>query len=61
MSFIAQVPYISPYISKINTNLIQDLNCDRNAINIKLVTTEKLGFIGRAEGIACEAVALLVD
>ena len=40
-------------------NLAADLGCDIGQINIKATTTEKLGFAGREEGIACHAVALL--
>jgi 2-C-methyl-D-erythritol 2,4-cyclodiphosphate synthase len=40
-------------------NLAQDLDCCLDQINIKATTTEKLGFTGRGEGIACHAVSLL--
>jgi 2-C-methyl-D-erythritol 2,4-cyclodiphosphate synthase len=40
-------------------NLAQDLKCSTDQLNIKATTTEKLGFTGRGEGIACYAVVLL--
>jgi 2-C-methyl-D-erythritol 2,4-cyclodiphosphate synthase len=40
-------------------HLSQDLQCSENQLNIKATTTEKLGFTGRGEGIACHVVVLL--
>lgn len=59
MTVIAQAPKISPYINAMLANLAQDLNCDPSHLNIKATTTEKLGFVGRGEGISCQAVVLL--
>ena len=56
---IAQEPKISPYVEKIKKKLSQLLNLDMEKINIKATTTEKLGFIGRNEGIAAQSIALL--
>jgi 2-C-methyl-D-erythritol 2,4-cyclodiphosphate synthase len=56
---IAQAPKISGYIPKMIEYLADDLRVDQNQINIKATTTEKLGFIGKEEGIAVEAVALI--
>jgi 2-C-methyl-D-erythritol 2,4-cyclodiphosphate synthase len=42
------------------THIAADLGVDENAINVKATTTERLGFIGRGEGIAAEVVALLL-
>ena len=41
-------------------NIAEDLDCHIDDINVKATTTEKLGFVGRKEGIACEAVVLLM-
>ena len=56
VTLIAQRPKISPYIDEMRNNLSEVLELDRTRINIKGTTTEKLGFTGREEGIACEAV-----
>lgn len=56
---IAQEPKISPYVEKIKKRLSLLLNLDIEKINIKATTTEKLGFIGRKEGIAVQSIALL--
>ncbi len=58
-TIIAQAPKISPHTSKMVANLAADLNIQSDQVNIKATTTEKLGFTGRKEGIAAEAVVLL--
>ncbi|PHM61744.1 2-C-methyl-D-erythritol 2,4-cyclodiphosphate synthase [Xenorhabdus ishibashii] len=60
ITIIAQAPKMLPHISQMRVNLAEDLECHMDDINVKATTTEKLGFVGRKEGIACEAVALLV-
>lgn len=60
VTIIAQAPKMRPYIDQIRQAIAEDLQCDVNQVNVKATTTEKLGFTGRGEGIACEAVALLV-
>ncbi len=60
-TIIAQEPKMAPHISAMRANLAADLGVAADAINIKAKTTEKLGFVGRGEGIAAEAVALLTD
>lgn len=57
---IAQEPKLSPYMDKIRQNIAQILDCKMEQINVKATTTEKLGFTGRKEGIAAQAVALLI-
>ncbi len=59
-TIIAQAPKMAPHISKMVENIAADLGVAMNAINVKATTTEKLGFAGRGEGIAAEAVALLL-
>ncbi|WP_118987580.1 2-C-methyl-D-erythritol 2,4-cyclodiphosphate synthase [Photorhabdus sp. CRCIA-P01] len=60
ITIIAQAPKMLPHIPQMRVNLAEDLQCHIDDINVKATTTEKLGFVGRKEGIACEAVALLV-
>ena len=60
VTIIAQAPKMRPYIDQMRQAIAQDLNCDISQVNVKATTTEKLGFTGRGEGIACEAVALLI-
>lgn len=59
-TIMAQTPKIAAYLTKMRYHLAVDLQCTINHINVKATTTEKLGFIGRGEGIACAAVALLI-
>nr|WP_295971076.1 2-C-methyl-D-erythritol 2,4-cyclodiphosphate synthase [uncultured Bacillus sp.] len=58
-TIIAQKPKMAPYIGQMKDNLAQLLETDPENINVKATTTEKLGFTGRAEGIAAQAVVLL--
>lgn len=58
-TIIAQAPKILPHAPAMVTNIAADLGADESSINIKGKTTEKLGFTGRQEGIAAQAVALL--
>ena len=59
LTIVAQQPKMSPHLDAMAGNLSQDLSCQPNQLNIKATTTEKLGFTGREEGIACYAVVLL--
>ena len=59
-TIIAQAPKMAPHIGKMVENIASDLGIAMNAVNVKATTTEKLGFTGRGEGIAAEAVALLL-
>ena len=56
---IAQAPRIAPYREEIRHSLAHGLRVDVSRIGVKATTTEGLGFIGRAEGIMAQAVALL--
>ncbi len=57
---IAQAPRISPHVSAMRENIAADLGIVADRVNVKGKTTERLGFTGRGEGIAAEAVALLL-
>jgi len=59
-TIIAQAPKMAPHIEKMVENIAADLGIAMNAVNVKATTTEKLGYTGRGEGIAAEAVALLL-
>ncbi len=60
VTIIAQAPKMRPHIDKMRQVIADNLQCDISQVNVKATTTEKLGFTGRGEGIACEAVALLL-
>lgn len=57
---IAQAPRIAPYVAAMCDNIAADLGVAPERVNVKGKTTERLGFAGRGEGIAAEAVALLL-
>lgn len=59
ITIVAQVPKLAPYIPAMRANLCADMKVDAACISIKATTTEKMGFIGREEGIAVHAVVLL--
>ena len=58
-TIIAQAPKLAGYIPKMVEYLADDLRVEQSQVNVKATTTEKLGFIGKEEGIAVEAVALI--
>ena len=60
-TIIAQAPRMAPHIPAMVANLAVDLGVPPDRVNVKAKTTERLGFAGRGEGIAAEAVALLDD
>ncbi|SFX21845.1 2-C-methyl-D-erythritol 2,4-cyclodiphosphate synthase [Marinospirillum alkaliphilum] len=59
LTLIAQAPKMAPHLPAMRNKLAADLNTTLDRINIKATTTEKLGFTGRGEGIAAQAVVLL--
>ncbi|TAL51693.1 MAG: 2-C-methyl-D-erythritol 2,4-cyclodiphosphate synthase [Methylovulum sp.] len=59
MTIIAQAPKMAPHIAAMCGNIAEDLQVDIDCINVKATTTEKLGFEGRKEGIAVQAVVLI--
>ncbi len=58
-TIIAEAPRMAPHIPKMVANIAADLGMDRRDVNVKATTTEKLGFTGRGEGIAAQAVCLI--
>jgi 2-C-methyl-D-erythritol 2,4-cyclodiphosphate synthase len=58
-TILAQAPRMAPHMARMIANIAADLGIEPAAINIKATTTEQLGFIGRLEGIAAQAVVLL--
>ncbi len=58
---IAQAPKLAPYISKMCESLAFAMDAEIDRINVKATTTEQLGFTGRGEGIAAQAIVLLVS
>lgn len=59
-TIVAQAPKMSPHIERMRSNIAHDCQCTTEQINVKATTTEKLGFAGRKEGIACYASVLLI-
>lgn len=57
----AQAPKLAPYRSAMRANLAAAMGVDVSQVGVKATTTEHLGFVGRKEGIAAWAVALLED
>ena len=60
VTIIAQRPKLAPFIATMRELVANDLGIGKDAVNIKATTTEKLGFTGRGEGIAAEAVASII-
>jgi 2-C-methyl-D-erythritol 2,4-cyclodiphosphate synthase len=58
-SLVLEKPKIAPYIPEMNKCLREILNIPENCVSIKATTNEKMGYIGREEGIAAYAIALI--
>ena len=59
LTIVAQAPKMAPHIEQMRGNIASDLYALLDQVNVKATTTERLGFAGRKEGIACYAVVLL--
>ena len=60
VTIIAQAPKMRPHIDAMRANIAADLDIDIDCVGVKATTTEHLGFTGRGEGIAAQAVAIIV-
>ena len=58
-TIIAQAPKMAPHVEAMRMNIAEDLGVPVNRVSVKATTTDKLGFTGRGEGVACQAVCLL--
>ena len=58
-TIVAEAPRMTPHMARMIGNIAADLGVAPAAVNLKATTTERLGFVGRGEGIAAQAVALL--
>ncbi|MGM0769503.1 MAG: 2-C-methyl-D-erythritol 2,4-cyclodiphosphate synthase [Pseudomonadota bacterium] len=58
-TIIAQAPKMAPHVEAMRLNISEDLGIPASRVSVKATTTEKLGFAGRGEGIACQAICLL--
>lgn len=61
LTVVAQAPKLAGHIDEMRVHIASDLGTDYRNVNVKATTTEKLGYIGREEGIACHAVALITS
>ncbi len=59
VTIVAEAPKMAPHIPAMRTHVAEHLHLDKEQVSIKATTTDGLGFAGRAEGIACYAVALI--
>jgi len=60
LTIVAQAPKMAPHIQAMRETIAEDLTCELSQVNVKATTTEKLGYVGRKEGISSHAVVLLM-
>lgn len=61
VTVVAEIPKLNPHILKIRKRVAVILNCSETQISIKATTSEKMGFVGREEGIAVHAIVLVEE
>ena len=61
MTLIAEAPRVAKYINTMREYIAQDLSIEMHQVSVKATTTEKMGFVGRQEGLAAQAVVLLSE
>ena len=61
ITVLAEAPKVGPVRDEIRRQIAQLLEVSDELVNVKATTTERLGFLGRGEGIAAQAVVLLLD
>ncbi len=59
LTILAETPKLAPYIGQMEANIASDLKMAGDRVNVKATTTEKMGFVGRVEGISAHAVVLI--
>jgi 2-C-methyl-D-erythritol 2,4-cyclodiphosphate synthase len=59
VTVLAQAPKLAPHREAMRRNIAMDLGIEMGCVSVKASTTERLGFVGRAEGIAAQAVVLV--
>jgi 2-C-methyl-D-erythritol 2,4-cyclodiphosphate synthase len=61
LTVVAQAPRLAPHVENMRARIAADLGVPPGRVNVKATTTEKLGFIGRGDGLAAYAVVLLLE